>query len=160
VDHYFYPRSFSPPPPLIEIPPACPKPIRREVEAAFGLYWHDHGASLNRIRVAIELLLTDTGVKRYGKKKKGGRYQLVLDQRIEVLRSTKPSLSGLCDSMLAVKHLGNAGSHPEEVKRDDVFDALDILEQVLLETYSNPESELAKMVRQINKRKGPRKARY
>jgi hypothetical protein len=70
----------------------------------------------------------------------------------------KMLLSDLCGRMLAVKHLGNAGSRPGQVGRKDVFDALDILEYVLLEKFANPQSELAKMVRQIDKRKGPRKA--
>lgn len=60
--------------------------------------------------------------------------------------------------MVAVKHLGNAGSHAgEKVARKDVFDGFDILERVLNDMYTDHETELAKMVAQINKRKGPRK---
>jgi len=125
--------------------------------AAFGLYWQDHAAALNRIRNAIESLLTEMGIKRHGKKTGGGRTKLTLDSRIQVLRAKKPSLSGLCDRLLAVKHLGNAGSHPGDVHIDDVFDGFDILEQVLHDIYSDDASVLAKMVKQINQRKGPRK---
>jgi hypothetical protein len=151
------PTSITPPPPMIYIPKGCPKPIRQEVLAAFALFWLDHSSSLNRIRNAIELLLTEMRVKRHGKKEGGGWTRLALDSRIQVLRSKKPALSGLCDRLLAVKHLGNAGSHPGAVHIDDVFDGLDILEQVLNDLYTNHASALAKMVKQINQRKGPRK---
>ena len=104
------PSSIIPPPPLIQIPEGCPKPIQQEVVFAFALFWLDHSSALNRIRNAIELLLTEIGIKRHGKKPGGGRTRLPLDSRIQILRSKKPSLSGLCDRLLAVKHLGNAGS--------------------------------------------------
>ncbi|MFO0849924.1 MAG: DUF4145 domain-containing protein [Gemmataceae bacterium] len=151
------PTSISPPPPMIRVPDECPKPIANEVRAAFGLFWMDHSSALNRIRNAIELLLTEMGVKRHGQKAGGGRTRLSLDSRIALLRSKKPKLSGLCDQLLAVKHLGNAGSHPGDVQVKDVFDGFDILEQILNDTYANHASVLAKMVKQINQRKGPRK---
>ncbi len=142
---------------MLPIPKRCPKSIEGEVCAAFALYWLDHASSLNRIRNAIGLMLTEMGIKRHSLKSGGGRIRLTLDARIQVLRSKKPAVSELCDRLLAVKHLGNAGSHPGNVHIDDVFDGFDILEQVLAETYTNHTSVLAKMVKQINQRKGPRK---
>lgn len=160
-DYWFYasgrPTSINPPPRMITIPAACPKTIRQEVESAFGLFWLDYASSLNRIRNAIELLLNEMGIKRYGRSSSGGKTRLSLDNRIAVLRSKKASLASMCDKLLAVKHLGNAGSHPGDVFDDDVFDGFDILEHVLIETYSSDVSALAKMVKQINARKGPRK---
>lgn len=155
VDVY-RPRSFCPTPAMIRLPDKFPNEIHNEVTAAFKLYWCDYGASLNRIRQAIELVLTEMGVKRYGKKRGGGRSLLTLDSRIQVLESKKPSLADLCNSLRAVKHLGNAGSHPGDVEQDDVFDGLDILEDIPLERYDNSQGRLAKMVRAINKRKKPR----
>jgi Domain of unknown function (DUF4145) len=157
VEPFYVPRFFTPAPPLINIPEKCPQSIRLEAQAAFTLYWCDYGASLNRVRNAIELLLTEMRIKRYGQKKGGGRSRLPLDSRIQALRAKKPTLSGLCDRMLAVKHLGNAGSHPGQVQGEDVFDAMDILEDILLEKYPDRKGVLASMVRQINRRKGPRK---
>lgn len=152
------PSSIVPPPPLIKIPKGCPAPVRAEIVAAFSLYWCDLGSSLNRIRSAIELLLTELGVKRYGRNSKTGkRVKLMPDTRIQILRSKKPALADLCDRLLAVKYLGNAGSHPGETKHDDVFDGFDILERVLHDIYSDHDSVLAKMVRQIIRKKGPRK---
>lgn len=151
------PASFHPAPDMIHLPKRCPEDIVKEARAAFALFWCDHASSLNRVRNAIELLLTAMGVKRHGRRSSGGRTRLSLDSRISVLRAARPSLGDLCDRLLAVKHLGNAGSHPNDVERKDVFDGLDILEYVLAERYDNPQGRLGKMVREINRRKGPRR---
>jgi hypothetical protein len=150
------PISITPPPRMIQIPRACPEKIREQVVAAFALFWMDYAASLNRIRNAIELLLTEMGVKRHARNKKGGLSRLSLDSRIALLRAKKTIFSDLCDRLLAVKYLGNAGSHPGDVKMDDVFDGFDILERVLRDIYSRSDTLLSRMVRQINRRKGPR----
>lgn len=155
----FVAEAFIPAPQMIRIPEKCPTAIQEEVRSAFTLFWLDKAAALNRVRNAIELLLTEMGVKRHGKKASGGRARMSLDSRIQALRSSKPGLADLCDRLLAVKHLGNAGSHPGGVTRDDVFDGLDILEDILLEKYEKPQGRLAKMVREINKRKKPRGSR-
>jgi hypothetical protein len=161
-DHYeeafaYRPTSITPAPPLIQIPRDCPRDVKNEVESAFPLYWFDPGSCLNRIRNAIELVLNDMGIKRYGTKKNGGRSRLALDTRINILLGKRPSLGDLCDRLLAVKHLGNAGSHPGDVRQDDVLDGFDILEHILLERYENSAGQLAQMVKEINRRKGPRK---
>jgi hypothetical protein len=169
------PKSINPPPPMIQIPRACPGEVRAEVVAAFSLYWSDYASSLNRIRNALELVLTDLGVSRgtmSAKKPKPGSpppapgdpppkkklSRLSLHQRIEGLAKEKPKLKDICERMMAVKHLGNAGSHPGvQVEIGDVFDGLDILERVLQDMYSEHPRELTRTVRQINQRKGPRK---
>jgi Domain of unknown function (DUF4145) len=151
------PQSISPPPPMIQIPENCPEAIRQEVVAAFTLYWCDYASCLNRIRNALELLLTDLKVSRTMLNASKKKVRLSLHQRIELLEKKRPKLKDICERMMAVKHLGNAGSHPGiVVERNDVFDGFDILERVLYDTYSDHESELAKAVKQINKRKRPR----
>lgn len=169
------PKSIIPPPPMILIPGMCPDDVRDEVVAAFSLFWNDYAASLNRVRNALELLLNNLGAKRgimTTKTPKPGSlppaagaappkkklFSLTLHQRIERLAKDKPKLIEICDRMMAVKHLGNAGSHPGTmVTIDDVFDGFDILERVLQDMYSEHPGELARAVQQINKRGGPRK---
>jgi hypothetical protein len=151
------PTSITPPPPMILIPRACPESVRSEIVAAFSLYWNDLAASLNRIRNALELVLSDLGVPG-STLSKNKRVRLPLHQRIEGLAAKRPRLKDICERMMAVKHLGNAGSHPGiKVMADDVFDGFDILERVLQDMYSEHPRELTRTVRQINKRKGPRK---
>lgn len=153
------PTSITPPPPLISMPRACPDPVRAEVTAAFSLYWNDLASSLNRIRNALELVLDDLKVPKSSRSKTSRRlHRLSLHQRIEKLESQRPKLKEICDRMMAVKHLGNASSHPGvEVTANDVFDGFDILERVFGDMYSEHPSLLAQAVKEINRRKGPRK---
>jgi Domain of unknown function (DUF4145) len=147
---------------MISIPRACPKGVREEVVAAFSLYWIDLAASLNRIRNALELVLDDLKVpKSTLDKVKKKRNRLNLHNRINILKKKRPKLEIICERMMAVKHLGNAGSHPGvPVFADDVFDGFDILERVLEDMYSEHPGELARAVKQINQRKGPRKPKW
>lgn len=152
----YKPSSFSPAPPLIKLPEQCPEPIAKEVRVAFRLFWVDPPSCLNRIRVCVEMLLTELGVKQFDPPSNGKRRRLNLHERIEELRKKKPALGPLCDKLLAVKYLGNAGSHPGEIEADSVFDGFDILEHILHERFENRESVIAKMSREINRKKGPR----
>jgi Tfp pilus assembly protein PilO len=144
---------------MIQIPRKCPAPVRAEVVAAFSLYWNDRAASLNRIRNALELVLDDLKIPKSSvdkiKKKKN---RLSLHNRIEKLKRMRPNLKEICERMMAVKHLGNAGSHSGVVvNHADVFDGFDILEWVLRDMYSEHPRMLLSAVRQIDRRKGPRK---
>jgi len=141
---------------MFRVPKACPEEIRAELRAAFSLYWSNLGSCLNRQRVAVELLLTHMRVPKRAKKKDGGMFDLTLHARIELLGSKKKHAS-LCESLFAVKWLGNEGSHPGDVKRKTVFDAFDMLEHVLVERFENPRRAIVKLTNSINKNKGSRR---
>ena len=153
------PTSITPPPPMIQIPRACPPGVTAEATAAFSLFWSDYAACLNRIRNALELILDDLKVPRtVTDKVKKKKHRLSLHNRIEKLKKKRPKLTDICNRMMAVKHLGNAGSHPGVAVTDaDVFDGFNILEWVLQDMYSEHSGELARAVKEINKREGPRK---
>lgn len=150
-----FPLYFSPAPDLFSIPANCPEDIAEQVRTAFGLYWCDPGACLNRLRLAVELLLTEMEIDRYSEKD-GRKIPINLDSRINMLRQRHPKLSEMCDQLLAVKWLGNAGSHPEEITRDSVYDALDIMDQVLIKRFDNADRLASKISFEINQKKGPR----
>lgn len=76
---------------------------------------------------------------------------MTLHARIEEYRKKDP---GLGDSLLAVKWLGNAGSHAT-LTRNDVFDALDMVEHVLDEVFTQRAKTVAKLAKKINKARGP-----
>lgn len=105
------PLSITPPPPVIRVPRECPAPVKQEVGAACMLHWSDPASCLNRIRNALELLLTDLKIPRGTVNKKEKRVRHSLHARIQILLTKKPKLKDICDRMMAVKHLGNAGSH-------------------------------------------------
>jgi hypothetical protein len=55
-------------------------------------------------------------------------------------------------AMLAVKWVGNAGSHADDIARDNVYDAFDIIEAVLKDVFSRDYSTVVKTIDAINKR--------
>ncbi len=151
------PICITPAIPVIKVPPKCPTSVEDEIKAAFALFWIDNSACLNRIRNALELVLDVVKIPRKRKGRDGKMKQINLHTRIEIIKARKPNLALMCERMLAVKYLGNAGSHSDDVSRDDVCDGFDILERVLFDMYSDHESVMAKMIKGIIKRKGPRK---
>jgi len=103
----FTPKYFDPPLVLIDIPKGCPREARVHLTKSFALFFADPGASLNCARTAVETVLTDLGVKRFVIVK-GKRRPINLHQRILLL---PPKYKEQVDLLLAVKWLGNAGSH-------------------------------------------------
>jgi hypothetical protein len=152
VETYYAPLFFSPAPALFRISVKCIPEVRKELERAWTLFWVDRAACANRIRSCVELILTGERVKRYGTDKKGARTRLSLHDRIESYRKREP---GLADEMMAVKWLGNAGSHgAHELTIDGVFDGFDLLEHVLEEVYGARTKTLARIRRDLIRRRG------
>jgi len=63
----------------------------------------------------------------------------------------------LSESLLAVKWLGNVGSHSDELSREDIFDAFDILDVILDDLFVRNRARVKNLVTAINKNKGPAK---
>jgi hypothetical protein len=61
----------------------------------------------------------------------------------------------LANLMLAVKWIGNAGSHTGSVKEKDIFDGFDLLEHVLYTLFPPQVPNLAALAQSINAAKGP-----
>ena len=117
---------------------------------SFELFFCNPPSSANHIRVALEKLLNHLKVKQY-EIIKGRKRFISLHKRIEII-STK--YRGLKEDFLALKWLGNAGSHSHKIIMiDDVIDAYEIFESVLHELFKS--KSIRKLVKQINKKKGP-----
>jgi Domain of unknown function (DUF4145) len=141
---------------MIHVPEDCPDAVKKELNLVFGLYWSDRSSCLNRIRNALELVLDDLKVPKRQRTRTGKMQSRTLHNRIEKLQTARPKLKEVCDQMMAVKHLGNAGSHSVlKVQLYDVFDGLDILERILNDTYSGHPAQLARAVKRINRKRGP-----
>lgn len=145
------PRFISPGPSLINLPADVPEDVAANVRVACQIVWAEPAAAGNRIRTAVERLLDDRGMRRKRRTTKGKYEQLSLHKRIEEYRLKDP---GLGESLLAAKWLGNAGSHAT-LTRNDVFDALDMVEYVLDEVYTQRAKAVAKLAKKINKARGP-----
>ena len=146
------PLYIDPPLPLISLPAACPADIASEINAALSLYWFDASSAANRVRAALERILTFLKVSRY-QGRGHDRRRLNLHRRIELFRAKRPELG---DPMLAVKWIGNEGSHPGSVSRDDLLDAFQLLEHLLDEIFINRRAQISKISRTVLGLKGPR----
>lgn len=149
---YYYPKYFEPSLALMDLPLKCPDTVLLKLRDSFSLFFAEAGASLNCARASVEALLTDLGVKRF-ELKKGKRVGLTLHKRLEGLPEKYQHVK---DSLMAVKWLGNAGSHNGKAPtREDVLDAYDLLEGVLSEIYDHKDKKLKALARDVNRRKGP-----
>lgn len=153
-ENVFYPEFVSPSPPMIPVPGICPKPVVAELQKAFIASWGDIPAAANHVRSVVERLLDFLKVPKTKLNSNGERCRRSLHERIISFASIDNSLS---ESLQAVKWLGNVGSHSDEISRDDVFDAFDILEVIFDELFVKHRERMKKIVSVINTKKGPAK---
>lgn len=124
TEDVFTPKYFEPPLVLMDIPDTCPFDVSAHLYEAFSLYFADPGAAMNSARAAVEALVTDIGVKRFVTSG-GKRKPINLHHRITALPQKYKEVS---DLLLAVKWLGNAGSHDgKSPEAGDLRVAFDLL---------------------------------
>lgn len=152
VEDYFYPRYFHPSLVLMDIPKKCPVSVGEHLRESFALFFSSPSAALNAARSAVESLLTELGVKRF-EGGKGKRRSISLHRRIQLLPAKHKEVTEL---LLAVKWLGNAGSHDsDEIDQGDVRVAYDLLEHVLSELFEGKGKKLKAIAKKVNAKKGP-----
>lgn len=152
---YFRPKFFEPPLKIITIPTDCPESVKTPLIESFRLLFSSPSASANNIRIALEHLLNELKITRY-KLVAGKRRIVSLHERISKIPAKYDELK---DLMLAVKWLGNAGSHDNDsMTLDDVFDAYEMTEHVLHEIYETKKKKLKALAKMVNKKKGPTKS--
>jgi Domain of unknown function (DUF4145) len=152
-EDYFRPKYFEPHLKLMKFPKDCPESVTKPLEDSFGLFFVSPPAASNNVRMAMEALLTELKIRRFNLVN-GKRRFISLHQRIALL---PPKYSHLKDLILAIKWLGNAGSHDgaAEVSLDDVMDSYELTEHILQEIYASKASKLKAMATRVNKKKGP-----
>lgn len=151
---HFKPKHFEPHLNIINIPKKVPDTVKQSLNRSFELFFSSPAAASNQVRSAVEAILTDLKIKRYSTKKNHKRSRLNLHQRIDLL----PLKYNVYKELLfAVKWLGNAGSHEgKELTIDDVMDAYEIMEHILVEIYSAKTDRLKAIAKKVNKNKGPK----
>lgn len=152
TDLVFHALFVSPSPLLIRIPARCPGKVRAELQKAFVASWGDYSCAGNHVRIAVEHLLDALRINKMRKTSKGKSVRMPLHTRIESIKAKEPSVLA---ALLAIKWIGNAGSHTGNLTRESVFDALDIFESVLDDLYSDYSKTIRKLVHTVNRRKGP-----
>ncbi|WP_226704561.1 DUF4145 domain-containing protein [Microbulbifer elongatus] len=150
---YFRPVVFHPHLRPFPLPKGLPEDVEKEINKSFSLIFTDPPSSANHIRIALEHLLTYLKVKRFTTNN-GKRYYLSLHKRIDILPA---KYDGIKDIFLAVKWLGNAGSHSNHnVTLDDVLDSYELTIELLDEIFSKKRKQAQSLAKKINKRKGPK----
>jgi hypothetical protein len=146
------PSFFEPPIPIIKITAKCPATVRDEINRACMLFWANPSSAATRIRSAIERMMDDQKIPKKRKTKNGKFIDLSLHTRIENFTKKYPEVGA---NLLAIKWLGNSGSHSDDLKADDMLDAFELLEHVLDEIYESKSTRIKKLTKAIIKKKGP-----
>jgi len=147
----FEPHVCVPMPDIIAIPAKCPDAVALELRSAFALFWKRREACAGRIRVSLELLLDYLKLPRRFKAKNGKFSDMSLHARLEVLSKSAPIIGV---QLMALKWLGNSGSHSGEVSRDDLLDAFEILEHALAELLEQKSERIAALAKKMTAKHG------
>lgn len=145
---WFEPKYFIPHLRIFKIPKATPCSIIDCVNASFGLLFLSSGSALNEVRNAVESLMDELKVPRSGLNDeippKEERWDL--DKRVGKLSGEHRKFK---QHLLAIKNLGNWGSHAVETKRQDVLEAYEILHYVLDGIYERRTEHVTKIAQKI-----------
>lgn len=150
-EDFFSPLFCYPMPHIIEIPSKCPGDISAELLAAFCLFWSTPAACAGRIRVALELIMNHLGVPKRKKSSSGRFSELTLHGRIDAFAAKETAIGS---QLMALKWLGNAGSHDGVVSKPDLLDAFEILEHVLSEILDRRSARVAALAKKLLKKHG------
>lgn len=151
---YFSAKFCWPMPDMFEIPAKCPNEVKIELRAGFSLFWSDQAAAASRVRVALERLMDHVGVQKRRRDSNGKFVEMSLHQRIEVFQDGEPTIGS---QLMALKWLGNTGSHEGKVSRDEVLDAFEILEHALAELIGRRTAKVAQLARNLTKKHARRR---
>lgn len=146
----FLATHFVPGPLVVAIPPDCPQKIKDKIIASFGCFVGDPDSAANQVRSAVEQILDH---KKVAKTEivKGQRRPLSLHKRIEKFKATNPELA---DNLLAIKWIGNSGSHSDGLNTDDLLDSFEILEHVIEVLFGCKADRAKHLSKRINRSKG------
>ncbi|NBJ35191.1 DUF4145 domain-containing protein [Serratia fonticola] len=127
---WYQPKNFVPTLFPFVIPDKCPDEISKPLNASFSVYLSQPGSAANLIRITVERLLTAIGIPEVN----GNGKRIVLHKRLESLTGVYASYK---ETLMAIKFLGNAGSHTyDEVQVNDTEDAFEIMSYVVTDLFS------------------------
>jgi len=133
ADSIYTPLAFAEAPPVIRVCEECPKAVLAELDRSFALYWMDRRSCATAIRSAVESLLDERNAPREIKRKPGRTTRLPLHDRIVRFQETDPKPGKL---LLAIKVIGNVGTHQDDITFDDLLTGYEILDHVIDLIYS------------------------
>lgn len=128
---FFEIKSIYPTISFFKIDENCPGEIKKSIVESFGLFWADTSSSGNKIRKTIELIMDKFGIVSIKKNKKEKDYYLSLDERIKEFGKINDKNKEISNLLLGLKWLGNAGSHKENLSKEDILDAYSVLSHTI-----------------------------
>ena len=141
---------------LMTPPAGTPTEVVEAIESASKVLWTDPNSAANRLRFAIKSLLTALGQRRYTRSKPNNgapatRRRLTTHARIAEYRKDHTEAG---DALLAVKWIGNSGSHDSQLTVSNVLDGADMLAYALRLIYDKSDETMRRRIAEVNKRKG------
>lgn len=152
----FFRLRFATPALDIIVPPkGTPDSVATAIKAADKLLWIDPSAAANRLRAAVEELLTVYGMPRF-RVVNHKRKRLSTQERITEFKRDETTVG---EALEAVKWIGNHGSHEDTLTVGDVLEGAEILAYALRIFYDRADEEIERKVKAVNRRRGlPRKS--
>lgn len=139
-NYYYKPRFFQPPVHFFKLPIDTPYKTRAAIELSFSLVLQSPAAAVNSLRSAVEELLETHGIKKDPNRS--------LHKRIEEDLTKKPALAPFQDLLMAIKWLGNSGSHGDTVELEHILFVYEVLEFILNTLYTENRSQYLNAVAQ------------
>jgi len=153
-------KYMDPPTNIIKISRKdVPLEIRDVAEESFSLFWGHPSSAGNKIRTVLELILDEKGIKTSEISEKGKECSLTLHRRVEEFgKFENGKYKKLSKMLMSIKWLCNAGSHKEELKKEDLLNAYEVLDYVLDEIFVRERelSEAEKTSDKLDKAFNPR----
>jgi hypothetical protein len=146
---YFTPKFSWPTLDIFDLPAKCPDEVKAQLRAGFALFWSDPPATASRVRVALERLMDHVGVAKRRRDKTGKFLDLTLHSRIELFQKGEAAIGS---QLMALKWLGNTGSHDGTVTHEELLDAFEILEHALAELIDRRSAKVAALARMMSKK--------
>jgi hypothetical protein len=142
---------YNPSPFLFDLPKKFPASFKDQIQKVFNAYWTDGNSFLNNMRILLEMIMDHKRVKKHGLDKNGKKIQISLHNRIKDHWKTDQRIKEMA---IALKWLGNDGSHGETLKSETMNISLDLLEYIINKLYKDDaEEKLLSKARKINKKR-------
>lgn len=151
--HVINPMLVFPSPHFIKINSKYPDQVISYLKEAFNLYWLDKMSCANKLRIVVEAILDYFSIPKIFITRTKEHKELSTHKRLLQFQS-RPKYSEAADYLLAIKWIGNLGSHSGEFNEIILSEAFEIIEKALDLLFIGSDKKLKKTRDLINKTKG------
>jgi hypothetical protein len=137
------PLFFFPTVPIFQLPAEMPVDIAEQLRQSFSLFWSNPNAAANSLRVAVEAMMDFHKVRKTTVNANGKRVPLMLHGRIVEFKKLN---SDLGEKLMAIKWLGNSGSHLTGISKKRLYDGYRLVHYVMEEMFENKKRNLDKTI--------------